>query len=117
MNRDYIYAMFYDADTGAHIHHYRSLGIIYKEGDIIEKTVKEGYIPRHIIRVENTKWGDGACYQKLFIRDGEFVKTYCDHEWNVTNNIQLAVGSPGFDRTCIKCQLKESFNYGKAKWE
>lgn len=114
---DYMYAQLYDADTGKHIHHYRSLERIFVEGDVIEKHTKEGFIPQHVIRVEQAVYDTGVKYQKLFIRDGEFVQTHCDHDWKVSNNIQLAVGSPVFDRRCTKCGLQESFNYGKAKWE
>jgi hypothetical protein len=114
---DYLYAMLHDNVTGKSIDHYRAFGRRYVPGDIIERTAHEGHIPWTVKRVEeHVFFNTNQKYQKLFVEAGEYVQEFCRHEWDVKQGIQLAVGAPVFERTCTKCKLHETFDYGKAKW-
>jgi len=45
-----------------------------------------------------------------------FVKTHCDHDWD-NSNVLLLTSPPKHTRTCKKCNKREIFSYGTAKWE
>jgi hypothetical protein len=93
---------------------YRLLDRELSVGMIIEKSVTEGYIPYEVISYTHIDkvFGDKDLYQ-VKIKKHPFIKTHCDHEWEVTNSVQIITK---FFRTCKKCNTKEEFEYGTAKW-
>ena len=93
---------------------YRLLDRELSVGMIIERSVKEGYIPYEVISYTHTEkvFGDTKLYV-VKIKKHPFIKTHCDHEWDVINSLQIITK---FFRTCKKCSLKEQFTYGTAQW-
>ena len=90
---------------------YRLLDRELSVGMILERSVKEGYIPYEVISYTHTEkvFGDTKLYV-VKIKKHPFIKTHCDHEWDVINI------NTDFSRTCNKCEMKQKFNYGTAQW-
>jgi hypothetical protein len=93
---------------------YRLLDRELSVGMIIEKSVTEGYIPYEVISYTHIDkvFGDKDLYQ-VKIKKHPFVKTHCDHDWEISNSQQIIIK---FFRICKKCNTKEEFEYGTAKW-
>ena len=84
-------------------------------GMIIERPVKEGYIPYEIISFTHKEkvFGDHDLCE-VQIKKHPFIKTHCDHIWNNPKPITI---SQDLTRYCSKCNKQELFNYGLGKWE
>mgnify|MGYP006267526069 CR=1 FL=1 len=91
-------------------------------GMIIEKSAQEGYIPYRVISLQplyqfETESAGTVHGYKAVVQQQPYVKTHCAHDW-VIDGKSIALGTPfQFYRHCDKCQQKQGYNIGIAKWE
>lgn len=116
MNRVLTYVHYY-TEQGTYIDHGKILDVEPYVGYIVERHMTEGYEPWEIVKIEK----NGAVYEnksliKATVKIHPYVKTHCNHDWTVQNNLELAMGAAVFNRTCKKCNLFQKFDYGSAKW-
>jgi hypothetical protein len=111
------YVHFYNDETGEYLDHGKILDIEPTVGYVHQRYTKEGYIPWEIVKIEDkgTTFGDNP-FIGATVKIHPFVKTHCDHEWK-NSNVFLLSSPPKHTRICNKCNKKETFSYGTAKWE
>lgn len=80
-------------------------------GDLIERSKYEGYINYEVTEIISKN--DIVC--KVKVKEHPFVKTYCDHKWEISTNIQLT-STNSHNRKCNKCGKAETYNIVTCKW-
>jgi hypothetical protein len=107
----------YYTENGTYLDHGKILDVEPYVGYIVERYKIEGYEPWEIVKIEkNGTVFENRSLIKATVKIHPYVKTHCDHDWDVENNLQLAVGVYGFTRICKKCNKSEKFDYVTARW-
>lgn len=107
----------YYTEQGTYLDHGKILDVEPYVGYVVERHRTEGYEPWEIIKIEPNDPPtvfNNSPFIKATVKIHPYVKTHCDHEWINPKPITI---SQQLTRHCSKCKLKQTFNYGLAKWE
>lgn len=105
----------YYSEEGVYLDHGKILDLEPYVGYVVKQYKTEGYEPWEIVRIEiNGTVFDNRPFIKATVKIHPYIKTHCNHVW--VNSISPQIITK-FERVCEKCNLQQTFSYGKAKWE